>query len=88
MMHNSHLAAEKMKENILNIEYIIVPKRVDEKIEIDEKKNQNIFFTNFLKGDFKALPEKFFFSKKNTFLFFVEISILTLKYLQTIISSC
>ena len=38
---------------------------LDEKIEIDEKISKIIFLTNFLKGYFKGLPEKPFFSKKN-----------------------
>ena len=33
------------------------------------KKFQNFFLTNFLKGYFKAFPEKPFFSKKNFFVF-------------------
>ena len=41
------------------------------------KKSFQIFFlSNFLKGYFKALPEKQFFSK-TFFCFFIEISILT-----------
>ena len=43
---------------------------LDKKIEIDEKNFQNYFFlTNFLKGYFKALPEKLIFSKKTLFRF-------------------
>ena len=58
---------------------------VDEKIEIDEKKIQDFFLTDFLKGYFKALPEKPFFSKKNIFSLFVENLVLTLKNRQTIV---
>jgi len=43
---------------------------LDQKIEIDEKKVFKFsFLTNFLKGYFKALPEKAFFSKKYFFVF-------------------
>ena len=50
------------------------------------KKISNFFFlTNFFKGYFKAFLEKQFFSKKNTFLFFVKNSVLTLKKCQTTI---
>ena len=42
---------------------------LDEKIEIDEKKFKIFFLTNFLKGYFKAFPEKQFFSKKHFFVF-------------------
>ena len=42
---------------------------LDEKIEIDEKKFNFFFLTNFLKGYFKAFPEKPFFSKKYFFVF-------------------
>ena len=42
---------------------------LDEKIEIDEKNFNFFFLTNFLKGYFKAFPEKPFFSKKHFFVF-------------------
>ena len=44
---------------------------LDDKIEIDEKKQFQFFcfLTNFLKGYFKAFPEKPFSAKKHFFVF-------------------
>ena len=39
------------------------------KSKLMKKKFNNFFLTNFLKGDFKAFPEKPFFSKKYFFIF-------------------
>ena len=42
---------------------------LDEKIKIDEKNFKFFFLTNFLKGYFKAFPEKPFSAKKYFFVF-------------------
>ena len=65
---------------------ITIPERVQMKKSILMKKKFQIFFlTNFLKGYFKAFPEKPFFQQiKTIFSFFCRKFGLTLKNCQTL----
>jgi len=75
--------AEWTQEMLFNT-YHYIRTRIDKKIEIDEKKSNYFFLTNFLNGHFQA-PWEVDFQAKNTFSFFIENLALTLKYCQTTI---